>query len=188
MKRVDSKAEFFRLSQNFEFGNRLRQWNWQEFLSLLNNGGAPPAVSVRNTGVPGQMKMQRYRMPPCEAYEHCQGLIRAGYAVDSLLLDESAPDDCVTLQCEVMNSSRFIELRYALNAHGMGMRQAYEIMSHAWGSRALTILRRHLDASSQDNLFRILEEYGDSCVELSAYSIPVGVLGWNTIFWEVRNF
>jgi hypothetical protein len=105
-----------------------------------------------------------------------------------LILDESAPDDRVTLQAEVMNSERFIDMRYALDARGMGMRQAYDQMKHANGLRAVTILKERLDAPSWDNLCRILQEYPDSVVELSAYEIPVGVLGHNALFWEVRDF
>ncbi len=93
----------------------------------------------------------------------------------------------VRLQCEVMNSPRYLEIRYAWNS-GVGMRQAYDQMRSRYGLQALLILRRYLDAPSFDNLQWILETYCDSVVELSAYPMGVGVLGWNTLFWEVRNY
>jgi hypothetical protein len=70
----------------------------------------------------------------------------------------------------------------------MGMRQAYEIMKHASGLKAVTILKENMDAPSWDNLCGILQEYSDSVVELSSYSVPVGVLGLSTIVWEVRDY
>ena len=135
------------------------------------------------------MRVQRYRLTPAQALNHCNKLLRS-HAVDrkDLVLDESAPDDRVVLQAEVMNSPKFIDMRYALNARGLGMRQAYEIMKHAGGIKAVTILKECLDAESWDNLCEILENYGDSVVELSSYEIPVGVLGWNSLVWEVRNY
>ena len=186
---VTSKAEFFRLSQQMEFGNRLRQWGWGEFLQQFERGQVPLRVSVRNCLAGGDARVQRYRLDPRDAVLHCRRLIRERIVTPGqLILDESAPDDCVTLQAEVMNSTRFLDMRYALDARGMGMRQVYDQMQHANGLRAVTVLKERLDAPSWDNLCRILEEYQDSVVELSTYEIPVGVLGHNTLIWECRNF
>jgi hypothetical protein len=128
-------------------------------------------------------------MNPYDAVHHCRRLIRERIVTpEQLILDESAPDHRVTLQAEVMNSPRFIDMRYALDARGMGMRQAYDQMQHANGLRAVTVLKERLDAPSWDNLCRILQEYPDSVVELSAYEIPVGVLGHNALIWEVRDY
>ena len=106
-------------------------------------------------------------------------------------MDESAPDHKVMLQAEVMNSDGLYGpspvLRYALHS-GVGMRQAYATMKHACGLVSAALLRQHLDAPSQDKLWDILSCYTDSVVELSTYPCGVGVLGWNTIFWEVRNY
>lgn len=107
--------------------------------------------------------------------------------MDDFLLDESAPDERVVLQAEVTNSARFLDVRYALYS-GVGMRLAYDVMKHAQGLVALTLLRQHLDAPSLDTLWDILRDYRDSVVELSSYPMGVGVLGWNTLFWEVRDY
>jgi hypothetical protein len=123
-----------------------------------------------------------------EAYVHCRDLIQEHIVnAEDLILDESAPDDRVVLQAEVMNSRCFLDMRYALHS-GMGMRPAYEIMQHTNGIRAVEILKTYLDASSWDNLCWILQEYSDCVVELSSYDCAVGVLGWSTIFWEVRAY
>jgi hypothetical protein len=115
----------------------------------------------------------------------CQNLISEGFKSEELFVDESAPDRCVQLQAEVMQDERYIYIRYAIGS-GVGMRQAYPTMQHAFGLKAITILKQYLDAPSLDELFRILKLYNSSVVELSSYDRSVGVLKLNTIFWEVR--
>jgi hypothetical protein len=114
-------------------------------------------------------------------------LRKAGYQDSELLIDESAPDHCVQLQAEVMNDPNFVYMRYAVRS-GLGMRQAYPTMKHAYGATAMRILRHFLDCESIEELERILCEYSnDTVVELSSYPIRLGRLNWNTIFWEVRS-
>ena len=113
-------------------------------------------------------------------------LIADGFKPCELLVDESAPDHCVQLQAEVMNSTRFVYMRYAL-ASGVGMRPAYERMQHTEGVRAVMLLRQFLDGASMDNLERLLDLYNNAVIELSAYPCKVGVLGQNTLIWEVRS-
>jgi hypothetical protein len=133
--------------------------------------------------------VQRYRLLPGAAFRHCRRLIQNGVVEPgALILDESAPDDRVTLQTEVMNDEQFLYMRYTVEGQNMGMRQAYEIMKHARGAVAVAILKHYLDGASWDSLCEILAEYQDSVVELSAYSIPVGVLRRNAIIWETRNY
>lgn len=187
---VNSKSEFFALSKQLVFGNRLRQWGWYEYLQLRGDE-IPRRVSVRNCIAGGDTRVQRYRLLPRKATEHCLRLLRSHIVEPGqLLLDESAPDDVVQLQAEVMNDERFLWIRYltAPRATGIGMRQAYPLMSFADGLHAVSILKRQLDANSWEQLCWILRAYPDSVVELSSYSCSLGVLGWNTIFWEVRNY
>lgn len=191
LRRVNSKQEFFQLSNAMRFGNRLRQWNWEEYLQLYHKGSGqlPPRISVRNCNAGGATGVQRYRLTPHQAYLHCLHAIQCRVAVaEHLLLDESAPDDRVMLHAELCNSERHIDLRYALHTLGWGMRQAYAVMQHMSGLRALLLLQCYLDAPSWDNLCTIRTDYRDSVVELSVYACSVGVLRWNTLFWEVRNY
>lgn len=146
----------------------------------------PERVSVRCTRVNSKIG-QRYRLPPNEASKLVGNLLLQGFRPEEIYLDESAPDQCVTFQCEVMNSWRNYDIRYSLNS-GMGMRQAYETMEHANGLEARMLLRRFLDAPSLDKVDELLYEYPNDILELSAYSCPVGVLLWNTIFWECRGY
>jgi hypothetical protein len=205
MPKVRSKAEFFRLSQEMVFGNRLQQFGWKLFDEMFQDcrnarcigrepwydselPPMPEKVSVRNVLAGGDERVQRYRLGPAFAHAHCVSLIKTHIVTpEQLILDESAPDHLVTLQAEVRNSERFIDMRFALHS-GVGMRPAYAAMKPVSGIRAVTILKEYLDAPSWDNLCEILHVYSESVVELSSYSVPVGVLGLSTIIWEVRNY
>jgi hypothetical protein len=152
----------------------------------------PPQISVRNTKAGGDTRVQRYRMTPEEAAAHCKDLIQH-YIVQpgELVLDESAPDHLVTLHAEVWRGPTGLEMRRALDA-GVGMRPAFSVdnpqQQHVSGLRAVFTLREYLDAPSYDCLQETLEHYPDSVNELSAYRVTLGVLNWNTVFWECRNY
>jgi len=117
--------------------------------------------------------------------------VRWGYSPNEVLADESSPDHRVCLQAEVTagGPSHIPNpiMRYALFS-GVGIRQAYDQMDHVWGIRALEILRFFLDPPSMDKLEEVMSNYPQAVVELSTYPIGVGILGWNTLFWEVRNY
>lgn len=59
---------------------------------------------------------------------------------------------------------------------------------HDCGLSALHRLQRHLDTASMENLYRLWDTYPDAVVEFSCYDHAAGVLGWNTVFWEVRDY
>lgn len=185
---VNNKAEFYNLSKLLLLGNRIRQWTLSEFRAMYNTGATlPPLMSIRSAVAIGTRQAQRYRLSPKQMLKLCNGLLKRGYTSEQILVDESAPDHLVELQAEVMNTRRFIDMRFALHS-GVGMRQAYKQMQPAWGTRAMIILRQFLDPTSMDCLERILHDYSNSIIELATYQGSVGVLGWNCLFWEVRNY
>ena len=60
--------------------------------------------------------------------------------------------------------------------------------SHLDGLRAKLKLQHYMDAVSWDWLQEIFDTFPNSVVEFSTFSCPVGHLGWNTAFWEIRNY
>lgn len=182
-----SKREFYAASRRGLLGNTLVQWAYPDFREMYRSGSdLPVRVSLRCARAAADKRAQVYRIGATEMITRCEDLLRSGYSSSELLVDESAPDEFVTLQAEAMNTERFIYLRYALNS-GLGMRAAYGRMLHADGLRAVMLLRQYLDPSSQDDLFSMLSQYPSSVVELSAYPFGVGRLKRNTLFWEVRT-
>jgi hypothetical protein len=49
-------------------------------------------------------------------------------------------------------------------------------------------IRSAMDLWSWENLLGLFERYLGHTVEFSVFTRGVGVLGWNTIFWEVRDY
>lgn len=184
---IPDKKTFYQLSRMGLLGNTLVQWSYEEFTQRFYFGESlPELVSLRTTRVastPGQL----YRITPKAMIAYCKRLIRRGFKIEELLIDESAPDYLVELQAEVMNTPNFIYLRYAIRS-GLGMRQALEHASHVEGIRAITILRHFLDEDSVEEVFQLLSCFSSSTIELSSYSVPVGVLKTRTLIWEVRTY
>lgn len=69
-------------------------------------------------------------------------------------------------------------------------REAFSVESkHATGIMAVCLLRQALNPVSYDWLQVLLERYPDHVVEFTALSVEWGTLpGYNTLFWEVRNY
>lgn len=59
---------------------------------------------------------------------------------------------------------------------------------HAFAGDATRILKTDMDRPSYDNFLRLQADYPDHVIEFTTYREPVGVLGWNTVFWEVRAY
>lgn len=185
---IRTKKEFYALSRRLQLGNCLQQWpfpQWQE--NLFSHGFIGiDKFSLRTAARASDRRAQRYRITANRMERLCRRLICEGYKPEDLLVDESAPDDTVLLQGEVLNTPEFVELFY-VERSGIGMRQAFPLMKPVAGIRAVQILRHYLDADSCEDLFQILAEYHTSVVEFSVYPKRVGRLQRNTLIWEVRT-
>jgi hypothetical protein len=56
------------------------------------------------------------------------------------------------------------------------------------GLNARLKIKSVMDPPSYENLERLFNEFPGHAVEFSSYEIGVGELGYNTLFWEVRNY
>ncbi len=75
------------------------------------------------------------------------------------------------------------------------------VVKHEFGLRASAILQKYMDDRSWDVLNEILgcqigetntrgsefPNFQHPVIEFAVFSDSVGILGWNTIFWEIRN-
>jgi len=80
---------------------------------------------------------------------------------------------------DVLGGSSRLSLRHAIQS---------DVLHPKRGLEALLDLRRHLDAPGMAWLEELWSLYPDSVVELSVYDRPVGIYGWRTVIWEVRNY
>lgn len=177
--KILSKAEYFRLAKTLVLGNQIAQWPGEDFYR------DPPknltCVAVRGL-TPDSRKYQAYDLTVPRALSLLQR-----HGARNFLVDEQAPDHLSTVKGEIMRDERIVYMRYD-QTPGLRMRQAYPIMRHTWGLQALSLVRTQMDQPSWEQLHQLWDDYPDSIIEFSCYSIRVGILRLNTIFWEVRNY
>jgi hypothetical protein len=199
MRDLASKAEFYELSRRMITGNRLRQWAWEEFQALYQQNKLPPVIGIRYKD--GVRRPATGLYPLAKAYDMGKTLLGEG-----LLFDEGAPHEYLTIQGEVMASHRGLELRYShaqIHQRILWLEDNTNggIVHHAYGLRASALLQLHMDDASWETLNGILacqlgetNTWGDDVInfrypiiEFAVFSIGVGVLNTNTLFWEVRT-
>ncbi len=111
-----------------------------------------------------------------------------GIPLEKLRFNQSMPDEKLIIQGGVMKSTRFLELTYTTVKKPMNSALGEEEL-YVNGLRAQIILRENLWPSSLSDLETILENFPNSAVEFSSYSVAVGdILNRNTVFWEVRDY
>lgn len=180
-RRIATKQDYYKLLELGLGGNQGLFW---------------PARAFPKNGLPKEMRFSlrsldvawsglKYRMTQEEVLKFLEHT--APELLDRFYVYAMAPDTRLVLQGEVMRSERGLHLRYN-TAPGFGMREAYPIMQEVSGLKAKLLIERHLDANSREYLFDILDLYPDAVVEFTAYDHSVGRLGWNTLFWEIREY
>lgn len=106
------------------------------------------------------------------------------------IMDDSVPNDRVTLQGEITWTFRGLE-GFLDTRCEFPMRPAIAAghMRHCTYATVNALLDRFMDESSRDDLRMIFELFPDSTVEFACFSVNVGVFpNRRTIFWEIRNY
>jgi len=182
MKRaVLSKKDFVRRYLEGEFGNAPRSWIDLETFKKEANPSQRYHVRIARVGYP----VTFYDVPFNEVEETCYR-VKDQLDLSDIYISEMGPEAKKIFQGEVMESPMTF-LKYNLLA--LPMRQAFQIQTlYAVGLTARILLREYLDSPSLEWLEFLLESYPDHVIEFSTYSIAWGILGWNTVFWEVRKY
>lgn len=189
MERILTKAESIRRFLAGEFGNRTLVYrasdhvSYKELLEVdlfgVRLARRYPQIAFDDSWFPN--------LRQSAMFDWVIDLEAAGVAPRDIIVAEMAPTHRVTLNAEVMRSERHIDMRYSTVK--LPLRESLSAGERCVsGLQAKMLLEWHLDAASQENLWALLDRYPDSVVELSAYDVGCGVLGWNTLFWEVRNY
>lgn len=179
---IINKHDMYLLYQSCQLGNRLRHWDTVEaYLQDTFEG----IVGLRYK-LPGSPWMTaglgRDTLPMTVSQ-----WIANGCDPKLLTVSEVAPHHIQTINAEVCTSTRHVELTYSMVRKPM--RQAFaESTEYDHGLSALLRLKHWLDESSMDNVNRLLSDYPDHVMELSAFEQAVGVFLWNTVIWEVRRY
>lgn len=180
---VLTKEDFVRRYKQGEFGNASRTWNnvkdWMEATHC--DPDAKYHLRCRKIGGP-----TFYNLSERELFLTAANTV--GGDSENYYISEMAPHHLGTIQGEVQRQAKGLYLRY--NFVQKPMRDAFEEQElHCWNLQALHLIRCYMNQKSQDWLEHLLDTYEGHTVEFSCFSKEWGsVPGYNTVFWEVRNY
>lgn len=173
MDTISCKKKFFELYLAGRLGNKLRVFASPSELRESKYNGT---VTARSTSE--HDKTCLYRLSWQEAI-HLPG---------HFCFNESAPDDQLLIQGEVMRTPGGLYLRYSTE-RSIPIRIAMRSAKTAQGLKADCILKHFLNTASYEDIKELLDTYSDAVVEFSTYVKDLGDLpNRNTIIWEVRNY
>lgn len=184
MKRISTKQEFYALSRRGLLGNTLVQWTWSEYqkLYLETPEELPFIVGVRHV-------MKSFTSKGNSTLQTRKDAFYAGMTSldrDSLLFDEAAPHEDLTIQGEIMADYEGLYVRYSdLQVH---QRVLWEIerkglidipehmlpcnadiltkeqrlgkapvLKHAQRLQAYAVLKKYMDVMSYEMIMDLLE-------------------------------
>ncbi|MGE0406589.1 MAG: hypothetical protein AB7O65_09830 [Candidatus Korobacteraceae bacterium] len=184
---VETKRQAYALYHGGKFGNKLRTWD--SVRDFAYSGHAGP-VTMRYKGTVTGKAWYAYNVPASEVAARAKVWIAEGADPMLIVVNESAPDESLVVQGELIHTHRGycfikrfdkVKMRVAMTASG----QPDEVV----GIVALTLLRHVCTGSSFEDLMELCELYPDSVIEFSVYDHCLGSCrGRNMLVWEVRNY
>ena len=176
------------------FGNSIRQWgSWVEAADAVDYQGT---FVIRYKGENGAQGPAIFDVPRWRLFWEWSDLLSAGWKEERLYVNEAIPKERIIFQGE-LSTGNWHHPQWYLVGHegpGMHMRDAMKLRDferHGW--RAKEYLRKHMDASSWDDLMQLLDQWQDTrvetVIELVVFDTPVGRLahtGRRALYWENR--
>jgi hypothetical protein len=184
---IRSKARFFELWEAGVLGNRTRLWRDPEEACDFGrkNRVGIGFREIRPAGTSGAGWWERVHWS--ETIKTAEKWKQAGKV---FIMDDGCPDDKRILQGEVCRTYRGLE-GWLDQISKLPMRPAMAAghMKYTSPLQTLMLLQRHMDPSSLEDLWALLDLYPDAAIEFSTFTTNVGVFpGRNTLFWETRNY
>jgi hypothetical protein len=179
------KSDSFHLYLNGLLGNKLRTWDAEA--DLLASGYAG-TVTMRYKAKLLGSRFCEYDVSLDQIPWIQDDWVRQGADIDLITFNESAPDDKLSIQGEVMED--FLgRLQLFYSTDKVKMRDALKGAKQVSEESARFILEHYLTASSYSDLRALIEVYPEHAVEFSTYNHCLGDLrGRNTVIWEVRKY
>jgi len=176
-----SKRDSYDLLMRGLLGNTLRFWSsFDEVRDSAYRG----SVSMRYVG---GSRFCAYDVPFSRISRVQKKWIAAGARKELIHFNESAPDDHLLIQGELMRGSLGLHLFYS--SEKKKMREALKDGKHAKGLTAKLFLEHFLIPPSYDDMNLLLDSFPDHVVEFSTYSFCLGSMPRrNTVIWEVRAY
>lgn len=178
---VLSKLDFVRRYRQGEFGNGSPTWDtleaWDEGRTVF------PENSLFNLRSRHRGGITLYNLCSDEVHRYY-----AQWSGDKPYISVMCPHDKTILQGEILQGSNGLGLYYTTDQRPM--REALRSQScSVEGLAAVMLLKKALNPKSYDWLQVLLDRYPGHVVEFTALSTEWGTLpGYNTLFWEVRDY
>lgn len=180
---IRSKLEMYSLYEKGEFGNRFECW--PSLQAMLNSDCPDGQINMRHrtNGLSGFLYMNLSRSDVLEI------MGREVIPEREIPFTKGDQKDARfrTFQGEVVEDENGWSLHYSMLKEPMRS-DLLKAGLYAQGLRARLLVRHFFDQSSYENLTHIFNQYPKHVVEFTCFSRSVGVLGWNTVFWEVRYY
>ena len=185
---VKTKRDFVRRYKLGEFGNRSPTWEDLHSFMLDDTVNENGLYHLRNRIADGPTW---YDIPHSEVPHRWRRLIADGESPHNLYLSEMAPTERTVIQGEIQQVDKpqpGTVLTYSTVAKPMRDALKEERLT-AWDLKALSLVALHMNPKSIDWLNILFQRYPGHVIEFSVYEQNWGTLaGFNTVFWEVRNY
>lgn len=182
---VNTKQDFVKRYKKGEFGNASPTFDTPgEYLQSGFFGSGP--VHIRNRTRSG---ISYYDVQPCD-FDSTWRLACEHQPPDTFFISLMAPTPKTVIQGELFRDPNRGKLRFFYTTVKEPMRTALQITSHSvdWIT-ARGLLRTYMNERSYEWLQVLLDRYPGHVIEFSVYSVEWGTIpGYNTVFWEVRNY
>ena len=183
---IYTKKRFYEMFQRGVFGNRGPSWeSLDEMFSDPYYTNNKPKVAIRTKVASGHC---RYNIPYSTVRKVWKTFLAQGYKPETMQLSEMCPYDPVRIQVYVCQSTNHYDMQYSYLR--VPMRKAMEKgQQNATGLEAKRLLKTYMCDNSYAWLQELFDNFPNCVVEFTTFGIQWGVCpGYNTVFWEVRNF
>jgi len=198
--RIDNKVDFYRLASLGLCGNTPVTWN--NFDDYWEDKEKYPYIGLRRTAFAEKKSYPRMHHTDLEDVLMFEDIDKGTYVITEV------PDPSIEgkygLQGEFTwmtyfdstdNTRKAGWVLYYANVLGYMRKRLAESGQHAFGMKALNILRSHCSSSEYQELqelFDFYTDYGDTrspfpVIEFAVMNHPFGRLHRNTTIWEIRK-
>lgn len=182
MNKIENKQTFFELWSNGLLGNKLRSWGTPEDIKDDNYGGF---LTMRMRDKSGGGKTI-YNIPAARAKIEYDKWLSEGIKPIHIYFNESAPDEFLISQGEIMRSNDFYDYFYCNEK--MKMKDAMRLGKTMKGLQVKLYLESIMTPNSWTDLQELLDKYPGSVIEFSVYEHCLGCYpGRNCLIWEIRS-
>lgn len=184
MRTINSKTEYFRLWENGLIGNTLKVWG---SIADIKEEGYKGQLSARVKRATGG-GFYRYNIKNvAEAEQTVAEWVATGIPENQIYFNESAPDQFLIMQGEIMRSTDYYDLTYSREQ--IKMRDAMRSAKTMKGVSVVSYLETIMTPSSYEDIKDLFEIFPDSVIEFGVYQHCLGKLpSRNCLIWEVRNY